>query len=54
MLRVIDGVNPLRSHFKLEVNFIESLVNRHWIEAYILDTEGRIAASFQRLHWTEE
>src|SRR5262245_46744209 len=54
MLRAIDGVNALRSHFKLGVNFIESLVNRHRIEAYILDAEGRIAASFQRLHWDEE
>jgi protein SCO1/2 len=53
MLRAIDGVNPLRSHFKLGVNFIESLVNRHRIEAYILDAEGRIAASFERIHWDE-
>jgi protein SCO1 len=54
MLRAIDGVNALRSHFKLGVNFIESLVNRHRVEAYILDAEGRIAASFERLHWDEE
>ena len=54
MLRTIDGVNALRGHFKLGVNFIESLVNRHRVEAYILDAEGRIAASFERLHWDEE
>jgi protein SCO1/2 len=54
MLRAIDGVNALRSHFKLGVNFIESLVNRHRIEAYILDAEGRIAASFERIHWDEQ
>lgn len=54
MLRSTDGVNALRSHFKLGVNFIESLVNRHRVEAYILDAEGRVAASFERLHWDEE
>src|SRR5262249_31174051 len=41
-------------HFKLGVNFIESLVNRHRIEAYILDAKGGIAASFERLHWDEQ
>jgi len=54
MLRATDGINALRSHFKLGVNFIESLVNRHRIEAYILDSEGRIAASFERIHWDEQ
>jgi protein SCO1 len=54
MLRAIDGIDALRSHFKLGVNFIGSLVNRHRVEAYILDAEGRLAASFERLHWDEE
>ena len=54
MLRATDGLTALREHFKLGVNFIESLVNRHRIEAYILDAEGRIAASFERLHWDEK
>jgi protein SCO1/2 len=54
MLRTIDGIEPLRRHFKLGVNFIESLVNRHRIEAYILDSKGRVAASFERLHWNEQ
>jgi protein SCO1/2 len=54
MLRATDGINALRTHFKLGVNFIESLVNRHRIEAYILDVEGRIAASFERIHWDEQ
>lgn len=54
MLRAIDGINALRNHFKLGVNFIESLVNRHRLEVYILDSEGRIAASFERLHWDEQ
>ena len=54
MLRTIDGFNALRSHFELGVGFIESLVNRHRIEAYILDADGRIAASFERIHWDEQ
>jgi len=28
-------------------------VNRHRIEVYILDAEGRIAGSFERIHWDE-
>jgi protein SCO1/2 len=54
MLRTTDGIDTLSGHFKLGVNFIESLVNRHRIEAYILDAEGRIAASFERIHWDEQ
>jgi protein SCO1/2 len=54
MLRATDGVNALRRHFKLGVNFIESLVNRHRIEAYVLDGQGRITASFERIHWDEQ
>ena len=54
MLRATEGVSALRGHFKLGVNFIESLVNRHRIEVYVLDAEGRIAASFVRLHWDEQ
>jgi protein SCO1/2 len=54
MLRTADGLEALRRHFQLGVNFIESLVNRHRVEAYVLDREGRVAASFQRLRWDEE
>jgi protein SCO1/2 len=54
MLRADDGPEALRKHFELGVNFIESLVNRHRIEAYVLDTEGRVAASFERIHWDEQ
>ena len=54
MLRATDGIDTLRRHFKLGVNFIETLVNRHRIEAYILDTESQIAASFERIHWDEQ
>lgn len=54
MLRAIDGISALRVHFKLGVNFIASLVNRHRIEVYLLDAAGAIAASFERIHWDEE
>jgi cytochrome oxidase Cu insertion factor (SCO1/SenC/PrrC family) len=54
MLRVSDGYDLLRGYFALGVNFVESLVNRHRIEVYILDAEGRIANCFERLHWDEE
>jgi protein SCO1 len=53
MLRASDDNDALRRYFELGVNFVESLVNRHRIEAYILDAEGRIAASFERIHWDE-
>lgn len=54
MLRAIEGNDALREYFELGVNFGESLVNRHRIELYILDATGRIAVSFERLHWDEE
>ena len=53
MLRAVEDNDALRKHFELGVNFVESLVNRHRIEVYILDAEGRIAVSFARIHWDE-
>jgi protein SCO1/2 len=53
MLRATGGMSALRAHFALGVNFIESLVNRHRVEAYVLDAKGRVAASFGRLLWDE-
>ncbi|MCP3371212.1 SCO family protein [Bradyrhizobium cajani] len=54
ILRAIEGNDALRAHFQLGVNFVESLVNRHRIELYILDAAGRVAVSFERLHWDED
>ena len=54
LLRATAGMDALCAHFGLGVNFIESLVNRHRIEAYILDADGRIAVSFERIHWDEQ
>jgi len=53
LLRTTEGFAALRRHFALGVNFVESLVNRHRLEAYVLDREGRVAASFTRLQWEE-
>jgi protein SCO1/2 len=54
MLRAKDGLAVLRAHFRLGVNFVESLVNRHRVELFVLDAGGRIGASFERLRWDEE
>jgi protein SCO1/2 len=54
MLRAVEGNDTLRAYFELGVNFNGSLVNRHRIELYILDAAGRIAVSFERLHWDED
>jgi protein SCO1/2 len=54
MLRPVDDNEALRRHFDLGVNFVGPLVNRHRIEVYILDPEGRIAVSFERIHWDEQ
>lgn len=53
MLRATEGFAVLCAQFRLGVNFVESVVNRHRIELLVLDGEGRIAASFERLHWNE-
>jgi protein SCO1/2 len=54
MLRTMEDFAGLRDHFKLGVNFVESLVNRHKVEAYLLDAQGRIDSCFERVHWDEE
>jgi protein SCO1/2 len=50
-LRTKTGFDTLREYFKLGVNFGPALVNRHRIELFILDHEGRIAVTFTRLQW---
>jgi protein SCO1/2 len=54
LFRASGGIEPLARHFSLGVNFVGSLVNRHRIELFVLDPRGRIAASFERLHWDEQ
>jgi protein SCO1/2 len=53
LLRATSGIETLRRYFGLGVNFVESLVNRHRVEIYVLDAAGRISASFSRVHWDE-
>jgi protein SCO1/2 len=54
LLRAVEGMDALRDHFGLGVNFIGSLVNRHRVEAFVLDASGRIAATFERIQWDEQ
>ena len=54
MLRTTRGFDTICSHFQLGVNFVGSLVNRHRIEVYIVDAEGRVAVSFERIRWDEQ
>jgi protein SCO1/2 len=54
MLRAPSDHDALRRHFALGVNFVESLVNRHRIEVFVLDAEGRISVCIERIHWDEQ
>ena len=54
ILRVVQGWEVVRKRFELGVNFVGSIVNRHRVEAFVLDAQGRIAASFERLQWDDE
>jgi protein SCO1/2 len=54
ILRTIDGFDAIHDYFELGVNFVGSVVNRHRVEAYVLDSAGRIAARFERLRWDEQ
>jgi cytochrome oxidase Cu insertion factor (SCO1/SenC/PrrC family) len=50
-LRTKAELTALQDYFALGVNFGQALVNRHRIELFLLDHEGRIAATFTRLQW---
>ena len=54
LLRATSGFDALRAYFRLGVNYIESVVNRHRIELHVLDINGCISASFVRLEWDEQ
>jgi protein SCO1/2 len=53
MLRTIHGWDALQEYFQLGVNFVGSLVNRHRVELFILDSTGEIRATFDRIQWNE-
>lgn len=50
-LRTTAGFEVLGDYFELGVNFGPALVNRHRIELFVLDRDGRVAATFARLQW---
>jgi protein SCO1/2 len=54
LLRAPEGFDDLLRRFELGVSFFDSLVSRHRIEVFILDREGSVAYTFQRLNWSEE
>jgi cytochrome oxidase Cu insertion factor (SCO1/SenC/PrrC family) len=49
-----SGYDQLARYFRLGVGFGPSTVNRHRIEAHLLDNRGEIAESFTRMQWTPE
>jgi protein SCO1/2 len=53
LVRTTAGFDAMRRHFSLGINFVESIVNRHRLEVFLLDPEGRIAVEFARLQWQE-
>jgi protein SCO1 len=50
-LRTTAGLAVLGDYFELGVNFGPALVNRHRTELFVLDRDGRVAATFARLQW---
>lgn len=52
--RAISGFDELSRRFQLQVGYGPSTVNRHRIEAYLLDESGAVARRFTRLQWEPE
>jgi len=54
ILRTVGDFESLSDYFSLGVNFSASgIVNRHQLEAFVLDTRGRIAHVVSRRRWDE-
>jgi len=53
LFRTTAGFDDLRKHFELHVNFVESIINRHTVACYILDSNGRVVRTFERHLWDE-
>lgn len=52
ILRTLDAFSALSDYFSLGVNFSASgIVNRHQLEAFVLDRNGRIAHVVTRRRW---
>ena len=46
-----ESLAALNRALDLGVNFSHSIVNRHRIELFILDDQGRVVVTFARLQW---
>ena len=54
VLRTVEDFSTLRDYFELGVNFGASgIVNRHQLEAFVLDKNGHIAHVVTRRRWDE-
>ena len=54
ILRTVGDFSTLSDYFSLGVNFSASgIVNRHQLEAFVLDQRGRIAHVVARRRWDE-
>jgi protein SCO1/2 len=51
LLRTRTGFDLLERYFELGVNYGPAGVNRHRVELFLLDEQGRIAVTFARLRW---
>ena len=51
VVRVIEGFDVVRQHFRLGVNYVRTIVNRHKLELFVLDRRGNTAAMFERFQW---
>jgi protein SCO1 len=51
VLRAVHGWDTIRAHFELGVSYVDSLVNQHRIEAYLLDAQATVRVAFERLQW---
>ncbi|MCX6604132.1 MAG: SCO family protein [Acidobacteria bacterium] len=54
LYRVPKGFETLRRHFDLGVSFFESIVSRHRVELFVLDSQGRVAHALSRVNWSEQ
>jgi protein SCO1/2 len=54
ILRTVGGFQTVSDYFSLGVNFGASgIVNRHQLEAFVLDAGGGIAHAVTRRRWSE-
>jgi cytochrome oxidase Cu insertion factor (SCO1/SenC/PrrC family) len=53
LLRTMGSFEPIREIFDLNVGFGETTVNRHSLEAFVLDRNANVVRAFRRRQWTE-